>query len=795
MSKTYFGIDLGTSNSSISYITDSPRTSHVIYIDPATIKFNPPPNSTMLRNWERLSSAVYIEQKQKSRKVIAGFLAEEAALDKRAKPFENLFLSVKSDMGTLRIYEDSIDPEIITPVEVSSEIIKELIKAAEKETGISPKKSNVVITVPASFLHNQREDTIQAAKLAGLKISDGDLLDEPVAAFIYTACHQKLDAQLDMKEDKNILMFDLGAGTCDISIFQAAYDSALFLSGIGLSIRNKAISNYEKLGGDNIDLHIVEEEMLPVFCDKNGIDFNSISEKIKREIRYKLKMQAKKLKEEICRQITHHGMKKSIKQSWAIDAFTISELDIKTKKTSASISLDRFSDLMEPFVSDDIEKSYKISDDYVTFSFLGPVVSALKKADLYPEDIDAFIFNGGSCHNPILQNAFKSFEGFSNAKFFNTPDLDLSVSKGAGIHCYYLHKHKKPIVTPIVNNEIGIYTLGLKREKLIDAGSELPLPSENGFLMNDNFCVPEDNLDHVGISIYSGKSQVISNLKLSLPDGIRKGEPVNVGLRIDSNKVMHFTASLKNHSRVKLNFELSHPWTHNIHSPEDMAADELWREVAELKKRQFPVDPDMMVELANRERRRENLSCAVEILQRLQDKKIDSGNLNNILALCYEDMGRRENALNHFKKAAELSPDEVIFIANYGSQLVECGRVQEGISKLRQAVDIDPDSYFPYYWLGHAFRKLGDEEQATKEYTRARYLLRMLCSKYPDSERYLGFLKEVNMSLGDYEEADNIKTQLLKIRNSKFLHGSPDKLLAGPESGIWKDYDLSDEKI
>jgi molecular chaperone DnaK (HSP70) len=148
------------------------------------------------------------------------------------------------------------------PKDVSAEIIRQLIKAAEKETGISPKNCNVGITVPASFMHSQRKDTLEAAGMAGLKIDEGDLLDEPVAAFIHMACHQKLDARLDMKTPKNILMFDLGAGTCDISLFEASYDIEQLQAGVGLQIKNRAISNYKKLGGDNIDLHIVEEELL-----------------------------------------------------------------------------------------------------------------------------------------------------------------------------------------------------------------------------------------------------------------------------------------------------------------------------------------------------------------------------------------------------------------------------------------------------------------------------------------------------------------------------------------------------
>lgn len=792
MSKVYFGIDLGTSCSSISYIVDSQRIVKSSYVEPNTIRLNPPDS----KNIYRLPSIVYIENKQNRLRIAAGFEAEETALGKLAKPFYNLFMSVKSDMGTLKIYEDSVHPGIFTPVAVSAEIIKQLIKAAEKDTGVSPRNCNVVITVPASFMHNQRQDTIKAARMAGLNVNEGDLLDEPIAVFIHTACNQKLDAQLDMKHPKNILMFDLGAGTCDISIFQASYTTGDEQEGIGLEIKNRAISNYEKLGGDNIDLHIVEKEILPLFCEKNSIDFGSLPERVKREVRFKLKMQAKKLKERICRSIIQDEEGKDSRQTWAIDSLPISSLGVQAKKVRASLSIERFVELMEPFVSEDIERSFRMTDDYFTYSFFAPVVNALFKTNMEPEELDAVIFNGGSCHNPLIKKAVESFDGFSNARFFETPDLDLSVAKGAALHCFHLYRNKRPIVAPIVSSEIGIYTLGLKPEKLIDAGTELPFPKE-GFSVKQDFFIPKDNIDYVGISIYSGnkpKRRVISNLKLHLPEGIKKGEPVSIGLRINSNKLMNFTACLSNNPGIKIEAELSNPWTHDISTPEDIAVSELWKEVYDMKKQRLHVSADTMVEIANRERLRSNCDSALEILQRLEDKEVTTSGACNIMALCYNRKGRREKALDYFKRASEMKPDDATLAANYGSQLFESGRVEEGISRLRLAVDIDSDNYFPYYWLGYAYRKAGNEEQAFKEYHRARQLLRNLVSKHPESEWHLDLLEDVHVALGEYEEADRVKKQLQNVRNSKVLGGSPEKLLAGPESGIWKEADIFEDK-
>jgi len=790
MSQIYYGIDLGTSNSSISYIGDSPRLEKSLFIEPITIKFRPPPGAPSFYNGERLPSMVFIARRGKTSKFVAGFLAEKEANEKRAKPYENLFMSAKSDMGTLKVYEDSVHPGILTPVEVSAEIIKTLIKGAEKETGVPPQKAKVVITVPASFTHNQREDTLKAARLAGLTIGDGDLLDEPIAAFIHAASHQKLDVQIDMKSPKKILVFDLGAGTCDISIFEASYRDDFFSSGIGLEINNKAISNYEKLGGDNIDLQIVQKEVMPLFCDKNGINFDSLQEKDKRELRFRLKLIAKRIKEEICLKLAQGSDSKSTKQEWAIDPFVFGALGTKTKKTRDTTNLKIFKELMDPFVTHDVKNSLQIFDGYIICSFFKPVFDALEKANLNSEDIQAFIFNGGSCHNPIIREAFQSHEGFLKANFFDTPDLDLSVSKGAAIHCYFLHRRKRSLVVPIVNSEIGLITYGIKREMLVDAGTALPFPKTGEFLINDNFCLPKDTMKSVGISIYSGDGWVISNMKLPLPDHTKKGDPVAVGVRMDSNKVMTVTAFMKNSPENKIKVELRNPWTHRIKTPEDLFANELWEKVANLKKSQQAVSSEMMIDLANRERTRRNIFGALDILQRLQNKGVETDDLNNILALCYNRLDLRQKALEHFKKAAELNPKSPTLLANYGYQLTEFGKVDEAVSKLRQAVSLSPEYYFPYYCLGLAYRKKGDENLALKEFTRARQILKELSIRHPRDEQLLDFLIATELAIGNYEDADKARDQLETIRNAKILDGSPEDLLAGSESEIYKLEDL-----
>jgi tetratricopeptide (TPR) repeat protein len=109
---------------------------------------------------------------------------------------------------------------------------------------------------------------------------------------------------------------------------------------------------------------------------------------------------------------------------------------------------------------------------------------------------------------------------------------------------------------------------------------------------------------------------------------------------------------------------------------------------------------------------------------------------------------------------------------------------------LREAIDIDPEEYTAYNWLGYAYRRLGEEEKACKEYRKAQQILRALCSQYPDDEWYLRYIEGVHRSLGEYEESDRARKKRQTVRNSKILNCNPAKLIAGPDSAIWEEADI-----
>ena len=100
-------------------------------------------------------------------------------------------------------------PMTYSPVEISSFIIKKMVKNAEKY--LNKRISKLVITVPAYFNDSQRKLTKQAAELAGLKVLR--VINEPTAAALAYGFDK------NQKLNEKILVFDLGGGTFDVSIY------------------------------------------------------------------------------------------------------------------------------------------------------------------------------------------------------------------------------------------------------------------------------------------------------------------------------------------------------------------------------------------------------------------------------------------------------------------------------------------------------------------------------------------------------------------------------------------------
>ncbi len=257
------GIDLGTTNSTVTEATaggGGGRTLHTVEVTQTT------PEGEYVHV---LVPSVVALHRGKS-------WVGEGAKRLRARGSElglarntDLFWDCKNDIGLRRTYHRA--PEgLRNASEVGATVLGFLAAAAAKGVsthGIAPVPDRVVVTVPASFQAAQRADTLAAARAAGLPVGPGDLLDEPLAAFLDHASRNGLASLGSPGETKHLLVFDFGGGTCDTAVFRVTVPGP----GDPLRAATLSVSRYHRLGGGDVDAAIVHQVLLPRLLSENGL--------------------------------------------------------------------------------------------------------------------------------------------------------------------------------------------------------------------------------------------------------------------------------------------------------------------------------------------------------------------------------------------------------------------------------------------------------------------------------------------------------------------------------------------
>lgn len=135
-----------------------------------------------------------------------------------------------------------------------------------------PEHIEYAISIPASFEANQRKDLIQSIESNGIMINKQSLIDEPNAAFLsYVLTAKSNNQTIKIPQDyyPNVLVFDFGAGTCDVSILEIGQDNRKVYS------KNISISKFEKLGGDDIDRLVSVDVLLPQLLNNSSFSIES----------------------------------------------------------------------------------------------------------------------------------------------------------------------------------------------------------------------------------------------------------------------------------------------------------------------------------------------------------------------------------------------------------------------------------------------------------------------------------------------------------------------------------------
>ncbi len=271
----YYGIDLGTTNTVLAVSTEQNEGNPRLEI--LNINQNDFTNKRIITNEDLLPSIIYLDADNniKVGKEAKGYKEEHGNS-------ERFVFNTKLRMGQKTFYK--IGDKKYTPIDVAALILEKCYKQICYEMR-NKYDGKIVITVPASFGKEEREDTQKAALQAGFK--EVVIFDEPTAAllsYVYENSQATEDVRtIDLSSTKNILTIDLGGGTCDICYMSAKrYDKTFSIKDL------KEIQRID-LGGFNFDKAISEVVMLKKLrmnkCSQNDAnELITFAEKAKEQI-------------------------------------------------------------------------------------------------------------------------------------------------------------------------------------------------------------------------------------------------------------------------------------------------------------------------------------------------------------------------------------------------------------------------------------------------------------------------------------------------------------------------------